>query len=91
MSIPALHHTSRSAHHWINTSADHHISTSADHLSGSGNIITQNQITGNEKIDLSVSGSGDIKVDLHAPEVQAEMSGSGDINLSGEAKKSGMS
>ena len=26
-------------------------------------------------------------MDLHAPEVQAEMSGSGDINLSGEAKK----
>lgn len=57
------------------------------HLSGSGNIISQNQITGNDKIDLSVSGSGNIKVDLHAPSVDAHMSGSGDINLSGEAKK----
>ena len=57
------------------------------HLSGSGNIISQNQITGNEKIDLSVSGSGNIKVDLHAPIVDAHMSGSGDINLVGEAKK----
>lgn len=57
------------------------------HLSGSGNIISQNQIAGNDKIDLSVSGSGNIKVDLHAPIVDAHMSGSGDINLAGEAKK----
>lgn len=56
-------------------------------LSGSGDIVSQNQITGNEKIDLAVSGSGNIKVDLNAPFVEAEMSGSGDINLSGEAKK----
>ena len=57
------------------------------HLSGSGNIISQNQIKGNDKIDLSVSGSGNIKVDLHAPSVDAHMSGSGDVNLSGEARK----
>ena len=56
-------------------------------LSGSGNIISQNQITSNDKIDLSVSGSGNIKVDVHAPSVESHMSGSGDINLSGEAKK----
>jgi len=57
------------------------------HLSGSGNIISQSQITGNDKIDLSVSGSGNIKVDLRAPSIDAHMSGSGDINLSGEAKR----
>jgi Putative auto-transporter adhesin, head GIN domain len=57
------------------------------HLSGSGDIVSQNRISGNDKIDLSVSGSGNIKVDLNAPNVEAEMSGSGDINLSGEAKK----
>lgn len=57
------------------------------HLSGSGNIISQNQIMGSDKVDLSVSGSGNIKVNLHAPSVEAQMSGSGDINLSGEAKR----
>lgn len=57
------------------------------HLSGSGNIISQSQIVGNAKIDLSVSGSGNIKVDLRAPAIDAHMSGSGDIDLSGEAKK----
>lgn len=56
-------------------------------LSGSGDIISQNQITGSEKIELGLSGSGNIKVDLNAPSVEAEMSGSGDISLSGEAKK----
>ncbi len=56
-------------------------------LSGSGDIISQNQITGNDKIELGVSGSGNIKVNLDAPAVDAEMSGSGNINLSGQAKK----
>ncbi|MBC7829627.1 MAG: DUF2807 domain-containing protein [Chitinophagaceae bacterium] len=56
-------------------------------LSGSGDIVSQNQISGKDKIELSVSGSGNIKVNLNAPAVESEMSGSGDINLSGEAKK----
>lgn len=56
-------------------------------LSGSGDIVSQNRITGTDKIDLGLSGSGNIKVDLNAPSVEAEMSGSGNINLSGEAKK----
>ena len=55
-------------------------------LSGSGDIISQNRITGKDKIELAVSGSGNIKVDLDAPAVDAEMSGSGNINLSGMAK-----
>jgi len=56
-------------------------------LSGSGDIVSQNRIAGTDKIELSLSGSGNIKVDLDAPAVDAEMSGSGDINLSGDAKK----
>lgn len=56
-------------------------------LSGSGDIISQNRISGTDKIELAVSGSGNIKVDLNAPSVGAEMSGSGNINLSGIAKQ----
>jgi hypothetical protein len=56
-------------------------------LSGAGDIVSQNQIAADDKIELSVSGSGNIKVDVNSPNVDAEMSGSGDINLSGESKK----
>lgn len=56
-------------------------------LSGSGDILSQNQIAGTDNLELAVSGSGNIKVDLDAPSVDAEMSGSGNINLSGQAKK----
>lgn len=56
-------------------------------LSGSGDIISQNRIAGKDKIELSLAGSGNIKVDMNAPSVDAEMAGSGDINLSGQVKK----
>ena len=56
-------------------------------LSGSGDMVSQNRITATDKMELSLSGSGTIKVDLNAPAVDAEMAGSGDINLSGEARK----
>lgn len=56
-------------------------------LSGSGDIVSQNQIAGADKIELSLSGSGNIKVQVNAPEVESDMSGSGDINLSGEARR----
>ena len=55
-------------------------------LSGSGNIISQNKIMGTETIDLALSGSGDIKVDVDAPSVKAEINGSGNMELKGQAK-----
>lgn len=56
-------------------------------LHGSGNLISENRISGPSKISLSISGSGNMNVDLDAPESYAEMSGSGDINLKGETRK----
>lgn len=55
-------------------------------LSGSGNIISQNQISNSSKIELGISGSGDIKASVNAPSVDADISGSGNIHLEGQVK-----
>lgn len=53
----------------------------------SGNIIGQTKITNETKLDLSVSGSGELKLDVDAPEIETNVSGSGEMSLSGETKK----
>ena len=53
----------------------------------SGNIIGQTKITNDAKLDLSVSGSGELKLDVDAPEIEANVSGSGEMHLSGDTKK----
>ena len=55
-------------------------------VSGAGDVISDNTISGNEPIHLHVSGSGDIKMQLNAPKVTTEVSGSGDIALKGQAQ-----
>jgi hypothetical protein len=54
---------------------------------GSGNIIGQTKITNDEKLRIGVSGSGDLKLDVDAPEIHTNLSGSGEINLAGATKK----
>jgi hypothetical protein len=51
-------------------------------LNGSGHLSTNGRITGN-KIDVNISGSGDVDMELDAPLVSAEISGSGSARLSG--------
>ncbi|NND79242.1 MAG: DUF2807 domain-containing protein [Maribacter sp.] len=51
-------------------------------LSGSGDIVGKTNIK-SEAFKTSMSGSGDITLDIDASSISASMSGSGDINLSG--------
>lgn len=51
-------------------------------LSGSGDIRGKTSLAA-RKISTTMSGSGDISLDVEADEVVATMSGSGDIHLSG--------
>ena len=60
-------------------------------VSGSGDIISDNIISGGEPLALNVSGSGGINVQVALPKVSAEVSGSGDIKLSGTSKEFGAS
>ena len=59
---------------------------SAVNLSGSGDINTKNQIK-TEKITATLSGSGDLNIDVDASEVEAKLSGSGDVRLKGKSDK----
>lgn len=55
---------------------------SAISLSGSGDIVGKTTLK-TEKLDTTMSGSGDITLDVETNSVSASMSGSGDITLSG--------
>ncbi|PWL29329.1 head GIN domain-containing protein [uncultured Roseivirga sp.] len=55
-------------------------------VSGSGDVISRNTI----KVDMfeaSISGSGDIEIELDARAVQSKITGSGNIELSGSAQR----
>jgi hypothetical protein len=53
---------------------------------GSGNISSQGKISDKNKIDIAISGSGDIQLELDCPEIKTGTHGSGNITLSGETK-----
>jgi len=55
-------------------------------VSGSGDIIGDNAISGNDPLDLHVSGSGNINMQVNVPKVSTDVSGSGDVTLKGQAK-----
>lgn len=54
--------------------------------SGACDIFGENKITSDEKISIDLSGASDIKMELKAPGVDAELSGAGTITLRGETK-----
>lgn len=56
-------------------------------VSGSGDIISDNIISGGEPLEMGVSGSGMINVQVALPKVSADVSGSGDVFLKGTAKE----
>lgn len=53
-------------------------------LSGSGDIVGKTTLK-SDNFKTSISGSGDISLEIEAKRVDASMSGSGDMNLSGRA------
>lgn len=55
-------------------------------ISGSGTIYGENSFDVNE-LDLNISGSGDIILDVNATQIDASVSGSGKMKLTGAAEK----
>lgn len=55
-------------------------------LSGSGDIYTENTFTGNDVVEVGISGSGDLRFKTTARSIQAAISGSGDIELDGSTE-----
>lgn len=60
-------------------------------LSGSGSIIGENKFTGLDELGVSISGSGDINLEIEANTVDTHISGSGDIRLAGRTNNHGIS
>lgn len=54
--------------------------------SGACDIFSENKILGNGSIEIDLSGASDVKMELKAPKVNAELSGAGTIALKGETK-----
>jgi hypothetical protein len=54
-------------------------------VSGSSELIGETLIRAADQLDLDVSGSGDIELDLEASDIFADISGSGKIRLKGTA------
>lgn len=54
---------------------------------GSGNIVSDEAIKTDEKVTVETRGSGDVRVQLVAPEISGTTNGSGDISLAGETRK----
>lgn len=55
-------------------------------VNGSGSLVSTTKLTANRKLDIDVTGSGDVKLDVDVPEVDAEATGSGNIILSGRTR-----
>jgi hypothetical protein len=59
--------------------------------SGASDIIGQGKISSPDELKLSVSGAGNVKLELDAPRLKAKISGSGSLNLKGETKEAEIS
>jgi hypothetical protein len=55
-------------------------------ITGSGTVVSRGKLTANRRLRVRVTGSGDVKVDVNAPEVSAEANGSGNIILTGATR-----
>lgn len=56
-------------------------------ISGSGQVETETPFNNLDDVELRISGSGDLFIDIDAEDILGRISGSGSIHLSGEAKR----
>jgi Putative auto-transporter adhesin, head GIN domain len=54
--------------------------------SGACDFYSENMLSNGEPITISLSGSSDVKLELKAPKIDANLSGAGTISLKGETK-----
>lgn len=55
------------------------------YVSGSGDIIGETKFTGLDNLTTGISGSGDIRLDVEAKDIDGKISGSGNVKLTGSA------
>jgi hypothetical protein len=52
-------------------------------ITGSGSVVSEGRMSAKDQMRVRVTGSGDVKLDVNAPGVDAQASGSGNIILAG--------
>ena len=55
-------------------------------ISGSGTVRSQSKLVYPGRVAIDITGSGDVRLDLDAPEIEAEATGSGNTALSGNTR-----
>lgn len=55
-------------------------------LSGAGDIKSENKISSSENLELSLSGAGNIDMDVDVPKFKADISGAGSMYIKGQTK-----
>ncbi len=60
-------------------------------IAGNGNVSGLTKFTGSDKLDLTISGNGDISIGVNTPIVEAKITGNGNIMVDGETKESKIS
>lgn len=55
-------------------------------VTGSGTVTSQSRLVYNNRLSIDITGSGDVRLDVDAPEIQAEATGSGNTSLSGQTR-----
>ncbi|MBS1948428.1 MAG: DUF2807 domain-containing protein [Bacteroidetes bacterium] len=56
-------------------------------VSGAGDIVGENKVTGTDKLELDLSGAGNIRMDVDVPKLSADISGVGSMYLKGQTKE----
>ncbi len=55
-------------------------------VTGSGNLKSQTKIANGKNMEVSVTGSGDVLLDIDAPAIHTEITGSGAIRVNGSTR-----
>jgi len=55
-------------------------------ISGSGDIIGKTKLTSDNRLEFSISGSGNINTDVDAPNVKVDIGGSGNSEVKGKTR-----
>ncbi len=57
-------------------------------VAGNCTVNGEGKFTGNNALDIEMSGAGNVSLDVNYPEIKSEINGSGDIRLAGETRDS---
>jgi hypothetical protein len=55
-------------------------------VTGSGELKTQTKISNSKNMDVSVTGSGDMILNIDAPAINSEITGSGNVSINGATR-----